>query len=416
VATNFAAPNLRMLGLNSFGFNFSGTTSGGKTLLLRMAASGSGLNSGAGPATWDGTPSAFEQRALGHRDCIMPLDDISHLEGDSRNVSKLATFRLAGNQAKQRAGQYVVAQDLVEEDWRVISLSTSEVPLWEHLNGHGARRRIRGEEVRIFDVPACVSDMQDIFDGKYAHVKIGGTVQQRRRFAEHQERITRKYQGQALRAYLKERACDKRAKVTLKRHMKEYTRNAPLPEEERWLERIQRLFAAIYASAAQAIEYGVLPWQKTGTLSAIRACMRDAMAQLIANVAKGSERGRESVESHQSTFAEFKRRLDEATFVRLERNRRKKVSVTRLNAADGVIRPTKPGRCECCLFARTLNAWYPQHLARHRLTKLLRSHRILKQGRRADTNTRQVFIAELDTKIPCYGLVRKRLKDIVGKL
>jgi putative DNA primase/helicase len=83
VAANFAAPNLRDLGLNSFGFNFSGATSGGKTLAIRMAASASGLNSGAGPATWDGTPAAFEQRALGHRDGIMPLDDISHLDSSS---------------------------------------------------------------------------------------------------------------------------------------------------------------------------------------------------------------------------------------------------------------------------------------------------------------------------------------------
>jgi putative DNA primase/helicase len=104
VAVNFAAPNLGMLGLNSFGFNFSGTTSGGKTLLLRMAASASGLNSNAGPATWDGTPAAFEQRAMGHRDGMMLLDDISHLEGDQKSIAKLVTFRLAGNRAKERAG------------------------------------------------------------------------------------------------------------------------------------------------------------------------------------------------------------------------------------------------------------------------------------------------------------------------
>ena len=145
MATTFAAPNLRRLGLNSFGFNFSGTTSGGKTLLLRMAASGAGLIPGKGLATWDGTPTGFEQRAMGHRDNIMPLDDISHLEGDTQKISKLVTFRLAGNQTKERAGQYVVAQNIVEEDFRVIPLSTSEEPLWEQLDrirtsSHSRRR------------------------------------------------------------------------------------------------------------------------------------------------------------------------------------------------------------------------------------------------------------------------------------
>jgi hypothetical protein len=416
VATTLAAPNLRMLGLKSFGFDFSGTASGGKTLLLRMAASGAGLNLGKGPATWDGTPTGFEQGAMGHRDCIMPLDDISYLEGDTQKISKLVTFRLAGNQTKERAGQYVAAQDLVEEDWRVISLSTSEDPLWEQLDRYGPRR-IRGEEVRMVDVPACVSDMQDIFDGERAHAKVGETVEQRCLFVEDQERLTRKYQGEALREYLAKRACDKTAKATLKRHMKEYTDRAPLPGQQRWLGRIQRLFAAVYAGAAQAIDYGILPWRKKATLAAIRTCMADAMEKLMANATEDCESGLGSGQSDQLRLAEFKRRLDSARFVRLKRNRRKKkVSATRLTTADGVIRPTKPRKCEYLLFGRTMKAWYPDVSARQRLTKLLRSHGILKGGRRADTNTRQVLIAELGAKVPCYGLVRKRLKGAVGNV
>jgi hypothetical protein len=175
------------------------------------------------------------------------------------------------------------------------------------------------------------------------------------------------------------------------------------------------LFAAVYAGAAQAIDYGVLPWGKKATLTAIRTCMADAMEKLITNSANDYERDRGSMQSERSMLAEFKRHLDGATFVRLEHNRRKKrVLATRLTAADGVIRPTKPRKCEYLLFGRTMKAWYPEVSARQRLTKLLRSHRILKGGRRADTNTRQVLIAELGTKVPCYGLVRKRLKGFAS--
>jgi Domain of unknown function (DUF927) len=413
MATVFAAPNLRRQGLNSFGFNFSGTTSGGKTLLLRMAASGAGLISGKGLATWDGTPTGFEQRAMGHRDNIMPLDDISHLEGDTKKVSKLVTFRLAGNQTKERAGQYVVAQNLVEEDFRVIPLSTSEDPLWEQLDRYGPRR-VRGEEVRMIDVPACVSDINDIFDGEHARASVGETVEQRCRFVEDQERLTRKYQGEALRAYLTKRAGDKTAKATLKRYMKEYTDRAPLPGQQRWLGRIQRLFAAVYAGAAQAIDYGILPWGKKKTLMAIRVCMADAMERLIVSSADACESGRGEMQSDQSRLAEFKRRIDGATFVRLEHNRREKVFARHLTTADGVIRPTTPRKCEYLLFARTMKTWYPDVSTRQRLTKLLRSHQIFRGGRRADTNTRQMLIAELGTKVACYGLVRERLKASVG--
>jgi hypothetical protein len=97
--------------------------------------------------------------------------------------------------------------------------------------------------------------------------------------------------------------------------------------------------------------------------------------------------------------------------VRLKPNRRKNgFSRTRLKDADGVVRSTKSGKVEYLLFGRTLAAWFPAVVARNRLTKLLRSQRIFRRGRRSDTNTRQVQIAELGTRVPCYALSRKRLR------
>ncbi len=90
VAAVFAATNLRSLNINSFGFNFSGMTSSGKTLCVRMAASASGLNSNEGPATWDSSLAGFEQRALGHRDGFIPQDDTSYLA--QPELVKLVTF------------------------------------------------------------------------------------------------------------------------------------------------------------------------------------------------------------------------------------------------------------------------------------------------------------------------------------
>ena len=179
-----------------------------------------------------------------------------------------------------------------------------------------------------------------------------------------------------------------------------------MPAQRRWLGRIQQYFAVCYASAAQAIDYGILPWSKKATLQAIKACMYDAMTQLIAATELDARGG----PSDESLLAEFKRRVGGATFVRLKPNRRKKsFSRTRLNNADGIVRPTKSGKVEYLLFARTLAAWFPEVADRNRLAKLLRSRRIFKRGRRSDTNSRQVQIAELG-RVPCYGLSRKRLR------
>jgi hypothetical protein len=407
VAANFAAPNLRIMGLSSFGFNFSGPTSGGKTLLLRVAASTAGLNEGGNPSTWDGTPAGLEQRIQGHRDCIVPLDEIGALEGDPRAMVKLITFRLAGNRGKERAAQYVMTHNLTEADCHAVALSTSEDPLWDYLNTAG-RRRIRGEEVRMINVRACISDMKDVFDGPFASNVVGETVDERRRFVERLERCARKYQGEAFRAYLTKRAADHGAKASLQAYMDEFVEAAPLPDEQRWLGRIRKCFAVVYAGAAQAIDYGVLPWSKKSTLRAIKACMNDAMLDLIASCAAASAPAHRSDEW---LLVEFKRLVNQAEFVRLpEGGRKNSLLAARLNKAEGMIRSTKRDKVQCLLFGKTLDAWFPEVTMRRRLTGLLRSLTIFHKGRRPDTTTRQVHVSALGKKVPCYAMSRKRLR------
>jgi hypothetical protein len=398
---------LRSLNINSFGFNFSGMTSGGKTLCVRSGASAAGLNSSEGPTTWDGSAAGFEQRALGHRDSIVLFDDMSHLP--QPELAKLVTFRLASNRPKTKAGQYVSANNVVELDWRVISLSTSEDPIWQQMIKPG-RGRVRGEEVRTINVRACVSDKGDIFDGPNADERVGSTLEERLDFVERQEKLALDYQGVAFRAYLAKRFTDPRAEETLKKYMDQFSEMASLPEQFRWLGRMRRLFAVVYAGAAQAIDYGVLPWSKKATLKAILACMTDAMDQLTANLSGFRLTAAERMESDDTLVAEFKRRVEDAKFVRIERNSRKSQSKTRrLKKADGFIQSTRPGRVRYLLRSKTLEIWFPNVTARKHLSATLRSRGILKSGRRADTSTRQIYVAPLKKRVSCYALLRKRI-------
>ena len=247
--------------------------------------------------------------------------------------------------------------------------------------------------------------MEDIFDSPNASKAVGKIVEQRRRYVEQLERDAQKYQGEAYRAYLVRRTADEGAEAMLRKYMGEYAAEAPLPAQRRWLGRIQQYFAVSSASAAQAIDYGILPWSKKATLQAIKACMYDAMAQLIAatEVSCGEWPDR-------SLLLEL-RRVAGARFMRLDRTRRKKgLTRTRLKRVDGIVRPTKPGKVEYLLFRRTLDRWFPEKENRQRPTKLLRSRRIFRSGRRPDTSTRQVKIAN-PGRFPYYGLCRKRLRD-----
>ena len=341
---------------------------------------------------------------------MMSLDDLSHLAGDTQ-LAKLVTFRLAGNRPKAKAGEYVLAHNLVDADWRVIPLSTSEDPLWEHVSLHGhEKRRVRGEEVRMINVRACVSDLGDIFDGPNASKHVGTTLDERLRFVEKQEHLAVRYQGEAYRAYLTKRTADKGANETLRKYMAEYIEATPLLAQFRWLGRIRKFFAIVYASAALAIDYGVLPWGKKSTRKAIVACMTDAMEQLTVNASGVSDAPAKEIKPEAVLLAEFKQRVDDAVFIRLKRNRSKsRLIMKRMKKANGIIRPTSPGKTQCLLFSKTLAGWFPVMSERKRLTKMLRSRRIIRKGRRPDTSTRQVFIAEAGKKLPCYALSRSRL-------
>ena len=139
--------------------------------------------------------------------------------------------------------------------------------------------------------------------------------------------------------------------------------------------------------------------------------MYDAMDQLIAASGEASVLDAHSNQSDQSLIAEFERRVGSATFVRLKPNRQKNGrSLMRLEKADGVVRPTKSSKVERLLFGRAFEAWFPEIVVRNRLAKLLRARRIFRRGRRSDTNTRQIKIAELQTRVPCYALSLKRLR------
>lgn len=134
------------------------------------------------------------------------------------------------------------------------------------------------------------------------------------------------------------------------------------------------------------------------------------MEQLTEHSGGTSNSGNKAIKSDNALLAEFKQQVDDATFVRLSRNRTKsRLVAKRLKKANGIIRPMSPGKTQCLLFSKTLDGWFPVMTERKRLTKILRSRRIIGKGRRRDTSTRQVFIAEAGKKIPCYALSRRRL-------
>jgi hypothetical protein len=133
--------------------------------------------------------------------------------------------------------------------------------------------------------------------------------------------------------------------------------------------------------------------------------MEDAMDQLGAGRDGSSSR---SDVADDDLLAEFSRRLAAANFVRVGRGREQRPTEEQLNAADGFIRPTEPGRVRHLLRSDRLEAWFPVAAERKRLTAMLLAGGMVRRGRRQDTTTRRVKFSPIGM-VSCYLLVRKRI-------
>lgn len=400
MAASFAVPNMQALNVPTFGINLFGHTSRGKTVLLQLACSIPGLNDGSEPANWDVSAIGLEERALGHNGNIMPLDDASHLEDDPVKKAKFlkhAVFMLSGNRVKSRAGQYVKNAGLVQTPWRLIALSNSEHPLWSA----DETGKNRGERMRMIDVPACVSDLGDVFDGKNANRKIGSTVAERRQFAERLKEVAQGQQGEIYRAYLAKRFADPNATSVLSEYVAEYVSKTALTGKDVQFGRIVLYFAVIYASAALAIDYGLLPWSKKNTFRDIKRCMMDAIEQLRTTVVTEPE------VSDEELVSAFVTKFNQAKFVRIKGATRKQI----LTAA-GIVAKSKEGKTQSLLYSEILDQWFPEKRHRARLTSLLEDNGVLKRGCRKDTPALQKQIPQLGRRVSCYRILRKKVTEL----
>src|SRR4029077_14081406 len=94
ISAALAAPLLRRLNMDSFAINWFGSTSEGKTLALKVAASVAGLfGSGGDLPSWADSMPGFEGQAMGHRDCILPLDEAADGERKCRLTNGRGQWR-----------------------------------------------------------------------------------------------------------------------------------------------------------------------------------------------------------------------------------------------------------------------------------------------------------------------------------
>jgi putative DNA primase/helicase len=145
LGNSFAAPLLPIINIESGGFHLLGDTSQGKTIILSVAASVTGIKD---IPHWRTTTNGLESTATAFNHLCLPLDEIG--QADPKDVGNIA-YMLANGQGKAR-----MKKDLSNrkpKTWQLMVLSSGEFGLGSYMKQANITLK-GGQEVRLPDVPA----------------------------------------------------------------------------------------------------------------------------------------------------------------------------------------------------------------------------------------------------------------------
>ena len=187
LGTSFAAPLLPIVEIESGGFHLVGGTSQGKTIVLSVAASVTGVKD---IPHWRTTTNGLESTATAFNHLCLPLDEIG--QADPKDVGNIA-YMLANGQGKAR-----MKKDLTNrkgKTWRLMVLSSGEVGLGNYMKQANITQK-GGQEVRLPDVPAVPEG------SKYGCFETIHGADTGVQFASALEAAVKAYRGTALDAFL----------------------------------------------------------------------------------------------------------------------------------------------------------------------------------------------------------------------
>jgi putative DNA primase/helicase len=157
IACAFAGPLLDLAGAESGGFHIVGDSTGGKSTLLRLAASVWGSPTRY-VRQWRLTSNAVESIAESCTDTLLPMDEMG--QADPKEVGEIA-YQIANSAGKARATKDGGAREV--RRWRVLLLSNGEIGTGQVLNSVGQKLRA-GQEVRFVEVPSDMKAGFGVFD------------------------------------------------------------------------------------------------------------------------------------------------------------------------------------------------------------------------------------------------------------
>lgn len=259
VACAFAAPLLRIVGMDGGGFHLAGESTDGKTTILLCAAAVCG---GEGyEQTWRATGNALEGIAARRNDALLCLDELKEVDG--KEAGKIA-YMLANGQGKGRMSKDAALQS--RRQWKLLFFSTGELGLADHAESAG-QRSYAGMGVRMIEIPS--------YAGPYGAFELLHGFASSKAFADHLRDAVRQHHGTPFRAYLE------RLSQHTDRHGDEVRQQIRLIAAEltpegsgNQLGRMADKFALVAAAGELATRLGITGWPEGEAIRAAKVCFR----------------------------------------------------------------------------------------------------------------------------------------------
>ena len=256
----FAPPLLKPIGQESGGFHFVGSSSIGKTLMLRLASSVWGGGGVAGYLRkWRSTVNGLESLAEDRNDCLLTLDEISEI---SAKDAALATYMLANGSGKKRMTKEGYTQESAE--WRTLFLSSGELSLSQHLMESGEKHR-GGQFVRLIEIEADAGKNLGIFDK--VPKEINPSL-----FADKLRLASEKLHGTPIDHYLK-RLVDTKEEELISLYS-ETLKHISSDRKTGQYSRVQKRFALVATGGVLAAKMDILPFPEIEVIESIKKCFK----------------------------------------------------------------------------------------------------------------------------------------------
>ncbi|WP_018263398.1 DUF927 domain-containing protein [Methylobacterium sp. WSM2598] len=270
ISTALAGPLVHLVGSEGGGVNLYGQSSKGKTTALRAAASVWGRGS-ADPGfirSWRATANAQESTAAIVTDTCLCLDEIGVAEGRD---AAAAVYQLASGVGKGRSARDGSIRSPMT--WRVLTLSTGEIPMAAKISEDRQRRAYAGQAVRLLDIPADAGQGFGVFDH-------AGEEGDPARLADTIKEAALRAYGTAGPAFVRALFGEGHEKIAraVRGVVDQFVADQLPPDADGQVRRGASRLGLIAAAGELASMFGIVPWEKGEAAAAAAKALADWIA------------------------------------------------------------------------------------------------------------------------------------------